>query len=169
MTDAAASCASGLGTLPAVLGKTGGVPTGASLPPQTFPRMFLRAIRLRCPRCGSRRTFLRGWFRRDDRCRTCGIRWRREEGFELGAVTMNTVLTFGALTVAMAVGFVVTYPDVPVLPFVLALMGVGLLMPIVIYPFTYTIWLAFDLRVHPPDEAEAREARDAVAPSGEGA
>jgi uncharacterized protein (DUF983 family) len=120
--------------------------------------MAWRAVRLRCPWCASRRTFIRGWFGRHDRCRTCGVRWRREEGFELGALTMNTIVTFGALTIAMVVGFVITLPDVPVLPFVLALAAVAIVVPVVIYPFTYTLWLAFDLRVNPPEPAELADA-----------
>jgi uncharacterized protein (DUF983 family) len=122
-----------------------------------------RALTLRCPWCGSFRTFLRGWFRRHPRCRTCGIAWRREEGFELGAVTMNTIVTFGALTVFMVVGFVMTVPDVPVFEFVVGLMAVGILMPILIYPFTYTMWLALDLTVHPPDAKELAAAEAACA------
>ncbi len=103
---------------------------------------------------------MRGWFRRYDRCRTCGLAWRREEGFELGALTMNTIVTFGALTLAMVVGFIATSPDIPVLPFVLALAGVAIVVPIIIYPFTYTLWLAFDLRVHPPETAELADAAE---------
>jgi uncharacterized protein (DUF983 family) len=125
--------------------------------------MLLRAVLLRCPWCGSRRTFIRGWFGKYDRCRTCGIRWRREEGFELGAVTINTVLTFIVLTICMTVGFIMTSPDIPVLPFVLSLVGIAVLMPIVIYPFTFTLWLAFDLAVHRPDEAELAKAAAAAA------
>src|SRR5687768_5836540 len=129
----------------------------------SFMRKLGRGLTLRCAWCGSWRTFIRGWFRRYQRCRTCGIKWRREVGFELGAVTVNTIITFGALTVFMVIGFVLTVPDVPVLPFVLGLMAVGLLMPIIIYPFTYTIWLAIDLTMHPPDAAELADAREAAA------
>ena len=135
---------------------------------QSFPRMLGRALLLRCPWCGGRPTFLRGWFRRVDRCRTCGIRWHREEGFELGTVTVNTIVTFGSLAVAMGVGFVLTAPDIPVLPFVASLFVVALVMPVAIYPFTYTIWLAFDLAVHPPERAELDDAMAAVA-SGDAA
>ncbi len=117
---------------------------------------------LRCPWCGARRTFIRRWLGKHDRCRTCGIRWRREEGFELGAVTVNTVLTFIVLTAAMTVGFIVTSPDIPVLPMVLSLVVVAVLMPVVIYPFTFTIWLAFDLAVRRPEVAELAEARAAI-------
>ena len=64
----------------------------------SFGRMVRRALVLHCPWCGSRRTFIRRWLGKYERCRTCGIRWRREEGFELGAVTVNTVITFIVLT-----------------------------------------------------------------------
>jgi uncharacterized protein (DUF983 family) len=131
----------------------------------SFGRMMRRALVLRCPWCGSRRTFIHGWFGKYDRCRTCGIRWRREEGFELGAVTINTVLTFIVLTIGMTVGFIMTSPDIPVLPMVLSLLGIAVLMPIVIYPFTFTIWLALDLAVHRPDAMEMNEAAAVVAAS----
>jgi uncharacterized protein (DUF983 family) len=126
-------------------------------------RLFGRAAVLKCPWCGSRRTFLRGWFKRYDRCRTCGISWHREVGFELGTVTVNTILTFGTLTVAMVIGIVATLPDIPVFGLVASLCALGIVMPVAIYPFTYTIWLAFDLAVHPPERAELDEAMVAVA------
>jgi uncharacterized protein (DUF983 family) len=134
--------------------------------------MLRRALVLRCPWCGARRTFIRRWLGKYERCRTCGIRWRREEGFELGAVTVNIVLTFIVLTAAMTVGFVMTSPDIPVVPMILALVGVAVLMPVVIYPFTFTIWLALDLAVHRPEPVEMAEALTAVAaqtaPGGSG-
>ena len=134
------------------------------MPPKapSFGRMLRRAAMLRCPWCGSRRTFIRKWLGKYDCCRTCGIRWRREEGFELGAVTINTVLTFIVLTAGMTIGFIRTSPDIPVVPIVVSLVGVAILMPIVIYPFTFTIWLALDLAVHRPDVAELAEAAAAV-------
>ena len=72
------------------------------------------------------------------------------------------MLTFIVLTAAMTVGFIVTSPDIPVLPMVLSLVGVAVLMPIVIYPFTFTIWLAFDLAVRRPEVAELAEAAAAI-------
>ena len=58
----------------------------------------------------------------------------------------------------MTVGFVLTSPDIPVVPMVLSLIGIALLMPIVIYPLSFTIWLAFDLAVHHPHPEELAEA-----------
>jgi uncharacterized protein (DUF983 family) len=120
--------------------------------------MLRRAITLRCPRCGNRKSFIRGWFGRHERCQTCGIRWCREEGFELGALALNTILTFSTLAIAMSIGFIATSPDIPVLPFVLGLAGVAVLMPIFLYPFTYLLWLVIDLRVHEPDAKELADA-----------
>ena len=122
---------------------------------------------LRCPWCGSRRTFVRRWLGKYERCRTCGIRWRREEGFELGAVALNTMLTFLVLAIGMTIGFVLTSPDIPVVPMVLSLIGIALLMPIVIYPLTFTMWLAFDLAGHRPQAAELAEAAASVGAGAE--
>jgi uncharacterized protein (DUF983 family) len=133
----------------------------------SFFRMVRRAVVLHCPWCGSRRTFIRRWLGKHERCRSCGIRWRREEGFELGAVAVNIVLTFIVLTAGMTLGFVMTSPDIPVAPMVLSLIGVAILMPVVIYPLTFTLWLAFDLAVHRPDAAELAEDEAAVADTPE--
>jgi uncharacterized protein (DUF983 family) len=125
--------------------------------------MVLRAITLRCPNCGSRRSFVRRWLGRHDRCRTCGIEWRREDGFELGAITMNTILTFIAVTVTMTVGVIVTLPEIPVGSLVIALVAIAALLPIVLFPFTNLLWLAVDLAAHPPTEPELARAAAAVA------
>ena len=121
-----------------------------------------RAMSLRCPHCASRRTFVRRWLGRHDRCQTCGIQWRREDGFELGAITVNIIATFIVLTVAMTVAFIATSPDIPVAPLVLSLSAVAVLMPIAIFPFTNLVWLAVDLAAHPPDSAELMAAKSAV-------
>ncbi len=85
----------------------------------------------------------------------------------MGAVTVNTAITFGAVAICMAVGFVATAPDIPVAPLMLAIGAVGAVVPVVAYPFSYTLWLAFDLAVHPPEADElaaaARTVSDATA------
>jgi uncharacterized protein (DUF983 family) len=125
-------------------------------------RMFARALTLRCPWCGSRRTFIRRWLGKHERCRTCGLRWRREEGFELGPLALNTIVTFGAVTAAMVIGLISTPPEGSAAPLFLICAVVASVVPLVIYPFTYLVWLAFDLAVHPPSDAtDATEANGA--------
>jgi len=38
----------------------------------------------------------------------------------------------------------------------------AILLPLIAYPWTYTLWLAFDLATHKPDERELSEAAAAV-------
>lgn len=111
---------------------------------------------------------MRRWLGRHDRCRTCGIEWRREDGFELGAITVNIIATFIVLTVAMTVGFVTTSPDIPVMPLVLGLSAIAVGMPIAIYPFTNLVWLAVDLAAHPPEAKELAAAAAAVSGAASG-
>jgi hypothetical protein len=90
-----------------------------------------------------------------ERCRTCGLGWRRGyEGFELGAMTVNIIVVFGVLIVGAAVGIIVTSPDIPVVPLVVALGLVAIALPILLYPVSYTLWQAVDLTMHPPDPGD---------------
>jgi uncharacterized protein (DUF983 family) len=60
---------------------------------------ILRALRLRCPRCGHGKLF-RGWFRTYDACPACGATFKREQGFYLGSIYINyaaTVIGTGAV------------------------------------------------------------------------
>jgi uncharacterized protein (DUF983 family) len=128
----------------------------------SLPRMIRRALLLRCPRCAGRRTLIRRWFRRWDRCRSCGIRWRREEGSELGALALNIVATFAVLAIVMTIGIVWTAPEVAVGRVLVVTGIIAIAMPIAIYPLSYTVWLAVDLRVHPIDLREQADAERAV-------
>ncbi len=56
-----------------------------------------------------------------------------------------------------------TLPDVPLVPMMVGIGLVALCTPIAVYPVSYTMWLAFDLAVHPPDAAELDAAARAVA------
>jgi uncharacterized protein (DUF983 family) len=119
--------------------------------------MVGRALLRRCPRCGGDAWFT-GWFRRVDRCRTCGYKYERAPGFVLGEVTINTIVTFGALAAVIVYGIVSTYPDVPTVPLMLAALGVAIVVPIVFYPLSSTLWAAVDLKMHPLEEADIADA-----------
>lgn len=96
--------------------------------------------------------------------------WRRGDvGFELGAATMNTIITFGLVIVGVAIGVIATAPDVAVLPIVVFLVAACIVIPVAIYPMTYTLWQALDIAMRGADDTmpwgEARAAR-APRPSG---
>jgi uncharacterized protein (DUF983 family) len=120
-------------------------------------RMIGRALLRRCPRCGGKGWFT-GWFRRVDRCQACGYKYERAPGFVLGEVTMNTIVTFGLLAVVIVGGLVLWYPDVPVVPLMLATVAIAVLVPVLFYPFSSTLWAAVDLAMHPLDAAAVADA-----------
>lgn len=117
--------------------------------------MLWRGVRRRCAWCGGRGAFFTGWFAKQDRCRTCGIEWRRGyEGFELGALAISAVLVLGTLVVAMTVGIALTLPGVDVLPLLLILGAGAVVLPILLYPVSYTMWQAVDLAMRPPEPGD---------------
>lgn len=117
--------------------------------------MLWRGLRRRCAWCGGRGAFFTGWFAKHEHCQTCGISWRRGyEGFELGALAISAVTCLGVLVVGLGIGVVATWPDVAVVPLLIVL-GIGaVVVPIVIYPFSYTIWQGIDLAMRPPKPGE---------------
>ncbi len=120
--------------------------------------MLSRAVRRRCPWCGGRRAFFTGWFAKVAHCRSCGLRWRRGDvGFELGAAAVAAIMTLGPLVLALGVIMALTWPDIAVVPMLVALVPVALVLPVVAYPLSYTIWQAFDLVARPvrPEDFDA--------------
>lgn len=113
-----------------------------------------RALRLRCPSCGGGPLF-QSWLRMVDRCPQCGLRTGRgEEGYVVGAYMFNIIaaeLIWGALFLALLWR---TWPEPP---WELLTWGGGALMiamPFLCYPFSKTIFLAFDLLFRPPADTE---------------
>ncbi len=69
----------------------------------------------------------------------------------MGALAINAVLCFGALIVGLAIGVISTSPDIPVLKLMVGLGAVAVVIPIFMYPVSYTVWQAVDLAMRPPD------------------
>lgn len=135
---------------------------GAAVVRGNLWRMLGRGVVRRCPYCGDRRAFFRRWFVRRERCAGCGLRWGRElEGFMLGALAVAFILTGASLLATMAVGIVLTYPEVALVPVLGSTVGVTLLVGILGYPVSYTTWQAVDLWMRPPVPGDfgAPEAR----------
>jgi hypothetical protein len=90
--------------------------------------------------------------------------WERKlEGFELGSMTVNVILTFGTMLIAMGIGVALSYPDIAVLPIFVLIVAIAVVMPFVIFPMTYSIWLAVDLFMRAPEPDELADAAAAIA------
>jgi len=87
----------------------------------------------------------------EERCPTCGFRFERIEGHWIGALGMNTVLTFGIGMVMVVGGYALMHPD-PNLPVLLtAVVAWAILGPFILFPWTRTLWTAADLIARPLD------------------
>lgn len=107
-----------------------------------------RALRRRCPQCGSK-GFFAGWFKLNSQCPTCGIASEREDGHFVGAVGFNTIFSFGMLLITILVGTWVSYPHIRVVPMLAAAFACAIVVPILFWPFSQTLWMAFDLGWRP--------------------
>ncbi len=116
--------------------------------------MFARALRRRCPVCGAGPMFQR-WIRMVDHCPGCGIRTRRgEDGYTLGALWFNLMLAESITMTIFVVTLVRTWPNPPW--DILQIVGPveAVVIPLLVWPFARTLFLAFDLCFRP------LEARD---------
>ena len=130
----------------------------------SWPKMLWRAVRRRCPWCGGRGAFFTGWFAKGSCCSTCGLRWRRGDvGFELGAAAIAAILTLGPLVSALGGVLAITWPSVAVWPLLVVLGTSALIVPIIMYPLSYTVWQSIDLVMRPVDvdDFDARRILDA--------
>jgi hypothetical protein len=89
-----------------------------------------------------------------ERCPRCDFPLDRVEGHWLGSLGVNTIVSFGVLFATVVAGVVIFYPDIPVLGLVVAVVVVGLVVPLLFFPFSRTIWSAIDLAMRPvePDD-----------------
>jgi hypothetical protein len=103
------------------------------------------------------------YFQMRSECPRCHLRFAKEEGGFLGALTLNWLVAILAWVVLLVVVLILTVPDVPV-PLLLVLsLVVMVLMPLWFYPRSKMIWAAVEFLVarSEPDYREpvARDPR----------
>lgn len=117
-------------------------------------RLALRALRLRCVACGGRPVFVH-WFKLLPSCPCCGFRFERgERGYELGSYFVNVMLVETAFC-AWFLGVVIATWPAPAWD--LLQDGLWVLMlgtPFLFFPWSKTLFLAFDVLVRPPAEED---------------
>jgi len=116
--------------------------------------MFSRALRLRCPHCGGAPIFLT-WYHLVPNCPVCGLGLERgEQGYWLGAYFFNLMAVEVVFSVWF-VGFLVfTWPNPPWQLFQVSSIVLMLIVPFAFFPYSKTLFLAFDLLVRPPSEED---------------
>lgn len=62
---------------------------------------------------------------------------------------MAAAIVLGPLIVGVGIVLAITWPEVRVLPTTVAFLVAGVVLPIVLYPVSYTMWQAVDLMMRP--------------------
>ena len=108
---------------------------------EQIKRVLRRCLRLRCPVCGESRIATKPFHIRHH-CPQCMALFKREDGFFVGAILANVVVT--ELVILLVCFFFLliigtNYDRVLVLLFVMAL-----IFPIGFYHHSWSFWLGFD-------------------------
>jgi uncharacterized protein (DUF983 family) len=127
-----------------------------------FLRVTARALGLRCPRCGGRGIF-HTWFRLKPACPTCGLALERGESEDhwFGAVAVNLVAAELLGIGAIVVWIIATWPSVPWTALQYSGPFIMIALPVLFYPFSRALWLAWDLYFRPAEsgDSQGRPAR----------
>lgn len=123
--------------------------------------LFWRAVRLRCPNCGGGPLF-DSWLRPRARCPRCGLPLERgEQGYQVGSYMFNIIaaeLIFAAIFLGVLLA---TWPTPPWDLLLYGGMGLMVIVPFLFFPFSKTLFLAFDLTFRPASPAELRPMKAA--------
>lgn len=102
---------------------------------------YRRALKLRCPNCGEDNLFC-SFFRMNEKCASCGLKYEREPGYFLGATYVNYGWTAGTMTAAYLLFHIaLDYPNSHVLP---PLVAYVICFPVFFHRYARALWLAFD-------------------------
>lgn len=97
-----------------------------------------------------------------EHCTRCGLRFEREPGYWVGAVTINTAVIFATFLLVFGGMVLVTYPNVP-WGLVLGVTAVAnITIPIVFYPVSKSVWLGMELSWHPLEDEEIEAAASRI-------
>jgi hypothetical protein len=93
-----------------------------------------------------------------EHCQKCGLRFERESGYWVGAVIINTTVIFATFLIVFGGMVLITYPDVPWgLVFGVTVVA-NMVIPIVFYPISKSLWLGMELSWHPLEHSEIEKA-----------
>ena len=109
--------------------------------PRTIVRTLGRSLKLLCPACGRTSVFQRA-FNVKERCTACGVIFKREEGFFVGAIMANVITTeFLILIVYLFCLLITSITDQHILTILFVL---GVSFPLAFYHHSWSFWLGFD-------------------------
>ena len=128
-----------------------------NVPRASLTTLLVRGMRRRCPRCGGGGIW-RSWFKMKHACPTCGQVFERGEShdFFIGAYLINLVVAEASAMIVAAVMWIALGSRVSFNLLWGASMALAVLMPVLFYPFSRELWLAFDLHFRPSEAGDVQ-------------
>lgn len=121
-------------------------------PPLPRPTVALwRGLTKRCAVCGRGKLFRR-WFTMAAACPRCGFRFEQREGAFLGSMSLNYGVAGVAFFIFLALWITLAGTPVEALPLTVGGIAVVTVALLVSFPFTKTLWAAFELLLRDPDD-----------------
>jgi uncharacterized protein (DUF983 family) len=109
--------------------------------PRTIILTLWRCLKLQCPACGRASVFEKP-FNLKAHCTACGVIFKREEGFFVGAIMANVVATEFLILVVYFSCLLLTNLDDQTMLTVLFVFGVT--CPLAFYHHSWSLWLGLD-------------------------
>ena len=110
---------------------------------------MLRGLMLRCPACGQTPLF-QSLFKMHKECSHCGMVFMREQGYFIGAIYVNVIVTEGLIFFTYLI-CLLTLPSANDTIYTI-LFALALIIPLIFYRHARSIWLSFDYIIDPPKE-----------------
>jgi uncharacterized protein (DUF983 family) len=108
-----------------------------------------RAAHWRCPNCGRGRLF-RGVFRMLPRCPECGLSYFPEQGYYVGAMIINYIVTTACVVTIFLLSLLVRdFTTLSTNSKILLWMGFAITLSLLLVRHSYSLWLGIDFWVKP--------------------
>lgn len=107
----------------------------------SLSQVLIRCLALRCPECSDSRIFAK-LFQVKESCEACGVIFKREEGFFVGAIMVAVVTTEMVIVLAYLISLPFVSANYQLM--IGALLVLGLVFPLAFYHHSWSVWLTFD-------------------------
>jgi len=109
--------------------------------PRTIVITLWRCLKLQCPVCG-RASIVERPFNLKHACSACGVIFKREEGFFVGAIMANVLATEAFILLAYFVCLL--FPNLSERTMLGILFAIGVSFPLAFYHHAWAFWLGLD-------------------------
>ena len=125
-------------------------------------QIFVKGLRLRCPRCGEGQMFA-GMFKMYSECGSCHFRFEREAGYFVGAMYINYGMT---VFITFAGYFALDYfTSISFLTNFILWIAICALFPIFFFRYSRSLWLSLDYIFNPSEPSDSQQEGTKQPPS----